>query len=274
MLPDERSAVETAGEPYEERENRWSQMFAAKASETRTLTPLVVQGLRMMAVLLLLCGVLYPALVFGIGQAAFPSQANGSLVRDLHGQVVGSKLIGQAFTSPYYFHGRPSAVGYNASGSGGSNLGPTNPQLLTGNGTEIIVAPGDKPPSGSIPVPDKPNIYVVPGTYLGVANYAARFRMENGLPSDMPLPADIVTASGSGLDPDISIAAAELQINRIVAQRRTQGERNTTITADAIRALLSQLTQGRQLGILGEPYVNVLALNLALDAQFGAPTLP
>jgi potassium-transporting ATPase KdpC subunit len=189
------------------------------AHEARAIWPMVIQGIRLMAVLLVVCGVLYPALLFAIGQIAFPSQANGSLVRNARGQIIGSALIGQQFVSPYYFHGRPSAVGYNASGSGGSNLGPLNPQLLYGNGMQVTVAPGAPPPAGSTPVPGHPNTYIIPGSYLGVQNYAAQFRAENGLAPDTPLPADIVTASGSGLDPNISVAAAELQVDRAVAAR-------------------------------------------------------
>jgi K+-transporting ATPase ATPase C chain len=246
-------------------------MLTAIRRETRALLPLVAQGVRLMLVLLVLFGVLYPALVFGIGQIAFPSQANGSLLVNARGQVIGSKLIGQSFTSAYYFQGRPSVTGYDASNSGGSNIGPLNPQLLTGNGTLVTVAPGATPPPGSVPVPGQPNTYRIPGTYLGVANYAARFRAENGLPPDMPLPADIVTASASGLDPDISVAAAEPQVNRVVAARRALGGEYRPITVAAVQALIAKTTEGRQLGFLGEPRVNVLALNLALDAAFGTP---
>jgi K+-transporting ATPase ATPase C chain len=244
------------------------------AHEARAIWPMVIQGIRLMAVLLVVCGVLYPALLFAIGQIAFPSQANGSLVRNARGQIIGSALIGQQFVSPYYFHGRPSAVGYNASGSGGSNLGPLNPQLLYGNGMQVTVAPGAPPPAGSTPVPGHPNTYIIPGSYLGVQNYAAQFRAENGLAPDTPLPADIVTASGSGLDPNISVAAAELQVNRVVAARKALGSSSARITAAAVRALIARATQGRQLGFLGEPRVNVLVLNQALDAAYGAPPVP
>jgi K+-transporting ATPase ATPase C chain len=239
--------------------------------ESRTLLALTLHALRLMGVLLILCGVVFPLIVFGIGQVAFPGQADGSLVRNARGQIIGSRLIGQSSTSPYYFHGRPSAVGYDASNSGGSNLGPLNPQLLTGNGTLVTVAPGATPPPGGIPVPGKRGTYSIPASYLGVAIYAAQFRAENGLAPDTPLPADIVTASASGLDPDISVAAAELQVNRVVGARRALGRRDASITADAVRALITQATEGRQLGFLGEPRVNVLALNLALDAAYGPP---
>src|SRR5215471_20054037 len=104
--------------------------------ETRSLLPVAARALRMTVVLVFLCGIVFPLLVFAIGQVAFPAQANGSLLTDAHGRVIGSSLIGQQFTQPFYFHGRPSAVAYNAAGSGSSAIGPTNPQLLTGNGAE------------------------------------------------------------------------------------------------------------------------------------------
>jgi K+-transporting ATPase ATPase C chain len=239
--------------------------------ETRTLLPLTLRALRLIVVLTVLFGVIFPLILFGIGQAAFPSQANGSLITDRQGHIIGSSLIGQQFTDPAYFHGRPSVVGYDASSSGESAMGPTNPQLLSGNGSDVTVAPGATPPPGSTPVPGKPNNYHMPGSYLGVTAYAERFRRENGLPPNTRLPADIVTASGSGLDPDISVAAAELQVNWIVAVRRSLGGRNATMTAAAVRVPIAQVTEGRQLGFLGEPRVNVLALNLALDAAYGAP---
>jgi K+-transporting ATPase ATPase C chain len=182
-----------------------------------------------------------------------------------------SSLIGQQFTSLGYFQGRPSAVGYNATGSGGSAIGPTNPQLLFGSGTEVTLAPGQAPPAGSTPVPGNPNTYFIPGSYLGVVPYARLFRMENGLPPTTPLPADIVTASASGLDPDVSPDAAFLQVNRIVAFRKTLGGKNSTITVDAVNALINREIEWPELGFLGEPRVNVLDLNLALDAQYGPP---
>jgi potassium-transporting ATPase KdpC subunit len=229
-------------------------------------------ALKLILILLLLCGVVFPLVVFSVGQIAFPEQANGSLIRDSQGRIVGSKLLGQQFTRSEYFHGRPSAVGYNAASSGGSNLGPTNAQLIQGNGTEVTVAAGTPAPADSTPVAGKPGTYYVPGSYLGVKNYAAQFRQENGLSPDTPLPADIITASGSGLDPDISVEAALLQVNRVVAARQVLGGGNAAITAARVRELIAQNTQGRDLGILGEPRVNVLVLNLALDALYGAPS--
>ncbi len=241
------------------------------AHETRALLPVAVRSLRMPLVLVVLSGVIFPLLVFAIGQAAFPAQANGSLVTNSRGRVIGSSLIGQQFTQPAYFHGRPSAVGYNAVGSGSSAIGPTNPHLLSGNGTEVTVAPGATPPPGATPVPGKPNTYYVPGSYLGVTTYADQFRKENGLTADTPLPADIVTASGSGLDPDISVEAAYLQLNRVVAARKALGGKNATITVGRVMDLIDQHTTGRDLGFMGEPRVNVLDLNLALDALYQSP---
>ena len=239
--------------------------------EMRHLLPVILHAIRGVVVLTLLCGVVFPLFVLAIGQLAFPTQANGSLLTDGQGHVVGSSLIGQQFTQSVYFHGRPSAVGYNAAGSGGSNIGPTNPQLLNGNGSEVTIPADATPPPGSTPVPGRPHTYYVPGSYLGIINYADQFRKENGLPPNLPLPADIVTASGSGLDPDISVQAAMLQVNRIVAARKALGGTNATIAPDRVVTLIVQHTEQPTLGILGEPRVNVLDLNLALDALFGSP---
>lgn len=231
-------------------------------------------SIKITLVLLVLCVILYPLVVWGIGQLAFNNQANGSLIKDSKGQVIGSSIIGQAFTRPEYFHGRPSAVGYNAAGSGASNLGPTNPQLINGNGSEVTITPGATPPPGGTPVAGKDNTYYVPGSYLGVKNYADQFRQENGLATDTKLPADIVTASGSGLDPNISVDAANLQVNRVMQARKALGGNSASITPEKIQDLIKQNTDGRDLGVLGEPRVNVLKLNLALDAAFGAPPAP
>jgi K+-transporting ATPase ATPase C chain len=228
-------------------------------------------SIKITLVLLVLCVILYPLVVWGIGQLAFNKQANGSLLKDQQGNVIGSELIGQQFTRPEYFHGRPSAVGYNAAGSGASNLGPTNPQLIDGNGSEVTVAPGATPPLNGTPVAGKDNTYYVPGSYLGIKNYAEQFRQENGLDADAKLPADIVTASGSGLDPQISVEAANLQVNRIVAARTALGGKNAAISVAKVKELITQNTDGRDLGVLGEPRVNVLKLNLALDAAFEKP---
>src|SRR5262245_32090052 len=179
-----------------------------------------IQSLRILVVFTVITGIAYPLVITGVSQVAFKDQANGSLiVRD--GKVVGSRLIGQAFSDPKYFWSRPSATSpmpYNGAASSGSNQGPTNPALKEAV-EERIKALGSE----------------------------AR-----------PVPVDLVTASGSGLDPHISPAAAEYQISR-VAKARNMPE-------DRLRELLARHTEAGQLGVLGEPRVNVLRLNLALDA--------
>lgn len=179
----------------------------------------------MVVVLTGLLGIVYPLLMTGISQALFPNQANGSLVRDSSGNVIGSGLLAQNFTEEKYFHPRPSAAGsdgYDATNSGGSNYGPTNQKLID-----------------------------------AVSDRTAAYRQENSLADDAPVPVDAVTASASGLDPDISPANALLQVNRVAAARG--------MSPDQVRGLVNQQTEGRTLGFLGEPRVNVLKLNLALD---------
>ncbi len=179
----------------------------------------------MIIVLTIITGIAYPFLVYGLAQAMFPYQANGSLVQDGSGKVIGSSLIGQNFTDPRYFHPRPSAAGgdgYDATSSGGSNLGPTNIKLID-----------------------------------SVQQRAAAYRQGNGLSPDVPVPVDAVTASGSGLDPDISLANAYIQAKRVA---RTRG-----MSESEVRSLVDQHTQGRVFWVLGEPRVNVLELNMALD---------
>ena len=177
-------------------------------------------------VLAAVCSGLYPLIVFGISQALFHDKANGSLIVASNGTVRGSKLLGQSFSDPKYFHPRPSAAGngYDATSSGGSNLGPTSQKLDN-----------------------------------AIKERVAVYRVENNLNETDPVPADAVTASGSGLDPEISLRNAELQVARVAKFRR--------LSEDKVRELVQQNTDGRDLGIFGDPGVNVLQLNLALDQQ-------
>lgn len=181
-------------------------------------------ALTMLLLLTVLTGLVYPLAVTGLAQLLFPDQANGSLiVRE--GKVIGSRLIGQYFDKPEYFWSRPSATApfpYNAAASGGSNLGPTNPVLI-----EAINA-----------------------------RVAALRAADPG--NDLPIPVDLVTASGSGLDPHISPAAAQYQAKRVARAR--------SLDESTVQTLVAQHTEGRQFGLLGERRVNVLQLNLALDA--------
>jgi K+-transporting ATPase ATPase C chain len=164
--------------------------------------------------------------VTGLAQLIFPKQANGLLIRGKDGVVVGSQLIGQPFSGPGYFHSRPSAAGaagYDASASGGSNLGPTNAQLIARVNGDVAKLQAENP-----------------GT---------------------PIPVDLVTTSGSGLDPDISPAAAQFQIRRVASERK--------IPEAEVARLVLENSENRQWGFLGEPRVNVLELNIALDARYG-----
>jgi K+-transporting ATPase ATPase C chain len=179
----------------------------------------------------LLLGVGYPLLVTGIAHLAFPAQAGGSLIRDADGQVIGSALIGQAFAKPQYLHGRPSAAGsdgYDASNSSGSNLGPLNPDLAKRIAKDTA----------------------------GLASEGAG-----------PVPADAVTTSASGLDPDISPANGHRQAARIAQARG--------VSVDAVQALIASHTEQPWLGVFGQPHINVLKTNLALDATLpGAQPSP
>jgi K+-transporting ATPase ATPase C chain len=187
------------------------------------LTELRVSILSTIALAAVCCG-LYPLVVFGIAQLAFHDQANGSLILDKGGIVRGSKLLGQAFTGERYFHSRPSAAGngYDAANSSGSNLGPTSQAL-----------------------------------HDTIKDRIEAYRKENGLKATDSVPADAVTASGSGLDPHISPESAQLQVTRVAAARG--------LPPSTVATLVEQSVEQPQLGFLGEPRVNVIRLNMALD---------
>jgi K+-transporting ATPase ATPase C chain len=186
------------------------------------ITRNLIVAVLMTLVTTVLLGLVYPLAVTGIAHVLFPDKANGQLI-ERNGTVIGSRIIGQAFSSPRYFHGRPSAAGagYDAANSGGTNLGPTNKKLID-----------------------------------AVASNVAAARKENG---SAPVPIDLVTSSASGLDPHISPAAAAFQIPRVARERG--------VSETEIQRLVDAHTAGRQFGVLGEPVVNVLELNLALDAR-------
>jgi K+-transporting ATPase ATPase C chain len=170
-----------------------------------------------------LLGIIYPLVVTGLSQVLFPTKANGQLI-EANGKIIGSRIIGQAFTSPGYFHSRPSSAGngYDPTNSNGSQLGPTNQKLIDRVKADVAAAQAENP-----------------GTAV---------------------PIDLVTTSASGLDPEISPAAAAFQLPRVAKARG--------VTEDQLRQVVSRHTEGRQLGFLGEPRVNVLELNLELDKQF------
>lgn len=182
----------------------------------------IYPAVMMMLILTVITGVIYPLSITGLSQMLFKSQAQGSLI-EKNGEIIGSRLIGQTFTKPGYFHSRPSAAGngYDPMASGGTNYGPTNKKLLEGN------------VKGAVETLSKQN-------------------------PKAPIPVDLVTSSGSGLDPHITPAAAEFQIERVALERE--------ISPNEVQRLVNEHTEGRQFGFLGEPRVNVLELNLALDA--------
>jgi K+-transporting ATPase ATPase C chain len=200
------------------------------ALEVWRLTRLALIAVKLTILLTVLTGLVYPLAMYGLANLFFPAQARGSLVRN-GDRVVGSELIGQNFSSPRYFHGRPSAAGekgYDATSSGGSNLGPTNRALISAVEARVKAVLAENPG-------------VAPGR----------------------IPVDLVTASGSGLDPEISVAAAELQVARVAKARNMDPQR--------VRELVRKYTRGRWAGIFGEPGVNVLMLNLALDRANATP---
>lgn len=181
-------------------------------------------------VLAVFTGLIFPLAMTAVGQLVFPFQANGSLIRDAGGKIIGSQLIGQAFTRPEYFHPRPSAAGsgYEGEASGGANLGPTSKKLLFGD-----------------------------ADFPGIKQLAEAYRKENSLPADAKVPVDAVTRSASGLDPHITVVNALYQAPRVAGARH--------LSQETVIELVKSNTQARELGFLGEPCVNVLALNLALD---------
>ncbi|HEY1552883.1 MAG TPA: potassium-transporting ATPase subunit KdpC [Kofleriaceae bacterium] len=189
-----------------------------------------VVAFRATLVTLVLTGIAYPLVVTGAAQVVFPHRADGSIAVDDKGREVGSELLAQGFADPAYMHPRPSANSYDAANSGGTNLGTTSKKLRD-----------------------------------GVVDLVATYRRDNDVPAGTPIPADAVSRSASGLDPDISPENARLQAPRIAKARG--------VTVDRVEAIVDEHVKGRELGFLGEPRVNVLALDLALDRSFGAPRI-
>jgi K+-transporting ATPase ATPase C chain len=200
----------------------------------------IVPSIRATLVLAILTGLVFPLVITMTAQLFLPDQANGSLVRNSEGKIVGSRLIGQQFTKAEYFHPRPSAAGagYDGIASGGTNLGPSSKKLILGQADDSKTKDTDE-------------------TFVGVKQLVEQYRKENDLAVGVLIPVDAVTRSGSGLDPDISLNNALLQAPRIAKARK--------LPLNTVRDLVHQHTEDRQLGVLGEPRVNVLLLNLALD---------
>lgn len=200
----------------------------------------IIPSIKATIVIAALTGLLFPFVMTFLSQLIFPHQANGSLIKNQSGQVIGSALIGQAFSKPEYFHPRPSAAGsgYAAEASGGTNLGPSSAKLILGIDDDLSTKDKDE-------------------SYPGVKQLAENFARENFLKEDEKPPVDAVTRSSSGLDPDISETNALFQARRIARQRQ--------LPLAKVLELVKQSTEKRQFGFLGEPRVNVLKLNLALD---------
>lgn len=203
-------------------------MFAQGGSGSKPVLKIMkdlITSILMLGIFTLVLGIVYPFAVWGVSQAVFSHEANGSLIKNGKGEIIGSELIGQKFSSPGYFHGRPSAAGngYDAGASSGSNLGPTSQVLIerVRLDSETLAAENPK----------------------------------------QPIPADLVTTSGSGLDPHISPAAARFQVARVAGARM--------MPEDEVQSIVDRYTEGRTLGFLGEPRVNVLKLNLELDRLGG-----
>jgi K+-transporting ATPase ATPase C chain len=212
----------------------------------KTLFSDLKTGLFLTLVLIVVCCVAYPAAVWAAGRALFPAKADGSLIADKSGAVVGSALLAQSFASDKYFQPRPSAAGtgYDSTSSSGTNYGPTSAKLA--NGSHAKDAKGKDV--------DDPN------NFDGIKDLVAAYRASNGLKAADPVPADAVTRSASGLDPHISVANALLQSARVANARHAPIE--------SVEALIPRFTQERDLGVFGEPGVNVLLLNMALDRDF------
>lgn len=183
---------------------------------------MLLTNLRLCLILLLICGLVYPLAMTGIATVAMPAQASGSLIKDDSGKVVGSELIGQTFTDPKYFWGRISSIDNNAAGSGSNNYAPSNPALVERTQKDIAV-----------------------------------FLQANPGVRESEIPADLLTNSGSGLDPHISPQAAVIQVERVARARNLDPAK--------LHTLIAEHTEGRSMGVFGEPRVNVLKLNLALD---------
>jgi K+-transporting ATPase ATPase C chain len=200
----------------------------------------LMPALKATLMLAFLTGIVFPVVITVLAQLCFPGQANGSLIQDKAKIVKGSRLIGQQFSRSDYFHSRPSAagLGYAGEASSGTNLGPTSSKLILGQA-------------------DDPSTKEIDESFDGVKQLAQKYRQDNVLESNEKVPVDAVTRSGSGLDPDIS------QANALLQARRVAKSRNRSVIE--IEHMVQKHTEGRQFGFIGEPRVNVLVLNLALD---------